>query len=150
MKKAKQHEIRLLAMQMLYQFDLRGEEDAQAIRSGMDDETELKKKNEDAFELATAAWSHRHESDALICDIAPHWPTRRQPPVDRAILRLACYELATNRVPRGVAINEAVVLAKQFCNEQSPGFINGVLDKLDRRQTSRESTKPNENHSATC
>ena len=150
MSKSKQHEIRRLAMQMLYQFDLRGEEDAQAIRSGLDDEAELNKKDEEAFELASAAWSHRHESDALICDIAPQWPTHRQPPLDRAILRLACYELVTNRVPRGVAINEAVVLAKQFCTEQSPGFINGVLDKLDRRQTGREPSKPNENHSATC
>jgi len=137
-------------MQVLYQFDLRGHEDAQVIRTGMDDEARSEKSNQQAFELATTAWQQRHESDAWISQLAPHWPTHRQPPLDRAILRLACYEIATERTPVGVAINEAILLAKQFCSEQSPGFINGVLDKVARGQRTHMASEPNQNHSTTC
>ncbi len=57
----------------------------------------------------------------------------RQPPVDRAILRLAYHELTSGHAPPKVVINEAVELAKKFGAEQSPAFINGVLDKLARQ-----------------
>ena len=130
---SKRHETRRLAMQVLYQLDLRCQDDAEAIRMGLSDDRHASENCQEAFELALAAWADRAQADASVSELAPQWPTHRQPPLDRAILRLACYELATGRVPNGVAINEAVVLAKQFCSEQSPGFINGVLDKVARR-----------------
>ena len=64
--------------------------------------------------------------------LAPDWPTHRQPPLDRAILRLAHYEMTSGHAPIKVAINEAVELAKNYCAERSPPFINGVLDKMAR------------------
>jgi len=132
---SKRHEIRRLAMQVLYQLDLRGQDDAQTILENLPGDKHSPEKCQEAFELAMAAWVDRAQSDASICKLASQWPTHRQPPLDRAILRLACYELATNRVPKGVCINEAIILAKQFCSEQSPGFINGVLDKIARERT---------------
>ena len=53
--------------------------------------------------------------------------------MDRAILRLAYHEITTGRVPVKIAINEAVELAKQFASEESPPFVNGVLDKMHRQ-----------------
>ncbi len=128
------HHIRCLAMQALYQLDLRGDQDAHAIRLGLEeqDPSGPPEACREAFELAQAAWASHSEADALASRLAPHWPTHRQPPLDRAILRLAYYEIATRRVPIKVAINEAIVLAKQYCGESSPGFINGVLDKMPR------------------
>ena len=127
------HDIRRLAMQLLYQFDLRGQEDAQQIRDCLEDSTEPPELCRQGFELAQAVWERHDQADAAASALAPHWPTHRQPPLDRAILRLAYYEMVTGRVPNRVAINEAIVLAKQYCSEQSPGFINGVLDKIAKQ-----------------
>ena len=83
-------------------------------------------------------------SDEKATALAPDWPTHRQPPVDRAILRLAYYEMTSGHAPVKVAINEAVELAKQFGSEQSPPFINGVLDKLARAINAPEPAEPTE------
>ena len=63
------------------------------------------------------------------------WKTTRMGKVDLAILRLAVYEMKFDEdVPVGVAINEAVELAKRFGRDQSPSFINGILGKLAREE----------------
>ena len=120
-------------MQVLYQLDLRGPADAEAIRAGLEHGPDDEPTQEEAFQLATTAYEHRGEADKLVAELAPQWPTHRQPPVDRAILRLSFYEMASQIVPVKVAINEAIELAKEYGTEQSPSFINGVLDKMARR-----------------
>jgi N utilization substance protein B len=71
------------------------------------------------------------EIDELINGAAEGWKTARMPKVDLAILRLAVYEMKfDDDVPVGVAINEAVELAKRYGSDSSPSFINGVLGKL--------------------
>ncbi len=77
----------------------------------------------------------RETIDALIERIAPQWPPRRQPAVDRCILRLAVWELTTQATPPKVVIDEAIELAKEFSTEQSPAFVNGVLDAALREKT---------------
>ena len=67
------------------------------------------------------------------------WKTTRMNKVDLSILRLAVYEMKwDDEVPVGVAINEAVELAKMFSSDEAPSFINGVLGKIAR---SLEETK---------
>jgi N utilization substance protein B len=130
----RRRDVRRLAMQLLYQMDVTGELDRAAVLASVDEEHD---KHEavrvEAVDLALGAWVTHGTADERIGRLAPDWPTHRQPPVDRAILRLAHHELATRRVPVKVAINEAVELAKQYCAEQSPMFINGVLDRLASR-----------------
>ena len=71
------------------------------------------------------------EIDGLINKQAKGWTTQRMGKVDLTILRLAVYEiLFDDDVPVGVAINEAVELAKRFGQEESSGFVNGVLAKF--------------------
>ena len=73
----------------------------------------------------------RAEIDESIQKVAPAWPVRQLPVVDRNILRLALYEiLYASEVPRKVAINEAVELAKAFGSESSARFVNGVLGSV--------------------
>lgn len=134
-------EVRTLAMQVLYQVDMRGLEDAAQIRLGMDEAPGNDDEHELAYNLALAAWDEREQADGHCTQLAPDWPTHRQPPVDRAILRLAHHEMASGHAPMKVAINEAVELAKKFGAENSPSFINGVLDKLGR-QLSGEPDEP--------
>jgi transcription antitermination protein NusB len=131
-------DIRRLAMQVLYQLDLRGEADAQPIRDSLDeggiDPDEVRGP---AFELAMAAWQVHTKADTLVSELAPAWPTARQPPVDRAILRLAYHEMVSGYSPVKVAINEAIELAKEYGGEDSGAFVNGVLDKLAKRVVSK-------------
>lgn len=71
--------------------------------------------------------------DQLINDHAEGWTVDRLPNVDRAILRLAVWELIEQpEVPAAVVINEAVELAKEYSTERSSGFVNGVLDSVAR------------------
>jgi len=69
--------------------------------------------------------------DEMINTQAKGWTTERMGKVDLTILRLAVYEIKYDEdVPAGVAINEAVELAKRFGQEESAGFVNGVLAKF--------------------
>lgn len=71
------------------------------------------------------------EIDRMINETAKGWSTDRMGKVDLTILRLAVYEIRYDEdVPTGVAINEAVELAKKFGQEGSFAFVNGVLAKF--------------------
>ena len=75
--------------------------------------------------------AHLAEIDAKINEKAKGWDTARMGKVDLTIIRLAVYEiLFDEEVPTGVAINEAVELAKKFGQDESSGFVNGVLAKF--------------------
>ena len=79
-----------------------------------------------------------YELDGMIEHAAPNWPIYQMPAIDKAILRMAIWELRLNTkdpAPPKAVINEAVELAKRFGGERSGGFINGVLGRvLDRRE----------------
>ena len=71
------------------------------------------------------------EIDKLINETAIGWDTQRMGKVELTIIRLAVYEIRFDEtVPTGVAINEAVELAKKFGQEGSSGFVNGILAKF--------------------
>ena len=129
----KRRDVRRLAMQVLYQLDataIGGTPDRQALLDGLDDEFDKLTVREQGVDWALAAWAGHESADRQVEAHSPDWPTHRQPPVDRAILRLAHYEMTSGLTPPKVAINEAVELAKQYGSEQSAAFVNGILDKL--------------------
>ena len=69
--------------------------------------------------------------DAWIAHTALNWTIDRMPIVDRNIIRLAAYEMGfCDDIPTGVAINEAVEMAKAFGGDESPKFVNGVLGRI--------------------
>lgn len=71
------------------------------------------------------------EIDKLIDKASNKWKVSRMDAIDRAILRIACYELAIKReLSARVIINEAVEIAKRYGSDQSSAFINGVLDSI--------------------
>ena len=75
------------------------------------------------------------EIDVLLNENTKGWKTSRMNKVDLTILRLAVYEMKWDEdIPEGVAINEAVELAKKFGGDDSPSFVNGVLGRLARRE----------------
>lgn len=146
-------EIRRLAFQALYQIDARGGDDPEGILSAVTEDdapaadfTPAERKK--ALLLASAAYAARAAADAFTLEVAPGWPAHRQAAVDRAILRLAHYEIVSGTTHPKIAVNEAVELAKDFSTEKSPAFINGLLDKIlkqvlrDRGEAADVPTEP--------
>ena len=125
-------EVRMCAVQALYQFDAGNADSAEIVRQALDDSPGDSKTHDMGFDLASKAWGQRADADVAVAALTPEWPTHRQPVVDRCILRLAHYEMTSGQTPPKVAINEAVELAKELSTEKSPMFINGVLDKIYR------------------
>ena len=84
-------------------------------------------------ELAAGADSHLAEIDAEIAANAHGWTITRIAPLERAIMRVAVYEIHHRpEIPAAVSIDEAVSTAKRYCGAQAPGFVNGVLSAIAR------------------
>jgi N utilization substance protein B len=141
---AARHRSRKRALQVLFEWDMRGEPVDQAISNyynslySEESETQLKP---DRFmeELVRGTVEKAPQIDRQIQAKAEHWRLERMAVVDRNILRLAIFELMQNAVPAPIVIDEALELARQFSGEESMAFINGVLDAV-RRQTLAAST----------
>lgn len=84
-----------------------------------------------ASELVRGVVAHADRIDELLSAHAQGWALERMPAVDRNLLRIGAYELLwVDEVPDGVAISEAVLLARELSTEGSPAFVNGLLAKL--------------------
>jgi len=84
-----------------------------------------------ALELVKGVWSAHEDLDRLIQANSQNWKLARIAKVELTILRLGAYEmLHVADIPLRVALNEAVELAKEFGDDNSAGFVNGVLDAV--------------------
>ena len=87
--------------------------------------------DEYVLELVKGVWNGTEELDKLIQEHSQHWKINRIAKVELTILRLALYEiLHMQDIPLRVALNEAVELSKEFGDENSPSFVNGILDAV--------------------
>ena len=93
---------------------------------------EIKDENKDFAEiLIKGVLENLDMLDTQISAASENWSLSRMSRVDRNILRLATYEIIyLSDIPNSVSINEAIEIAKRFGNDDSPMFINGVLDKI--------------------
>jgi len=117
-------------MQSLFLWDTNGERDVDLARPIVEEGTDDAEIRQSALEMAAGAWDQREIIDQRVERVAPQWPPRRQPAVDRNLIRLAVWELTNTDTPPKVVLDEAIELAKKFSTEQSPAFINGVLDAV--------------------
>ncbi|MBC8128537.1 MAG: transcription antitermination factor NusB [Gloeobacteraceae cyanobacterium ES-bin-144] len=81
-------------------------------------------------DLVDALLKHKEAIGTALSSVVENYSPERIDPVDRAILRLATYEILFTSAPRKVAINEAIELAKRFGTSDSQRFVNGVLDRI--------------------
>lgn len=86
--------------------------------------------NEFTADLVTGVVANWTQINDLLTTYSQGWTLERMPAVDRAILRLGAFEVLFGEVPEGVAISEAVALAKELSTDDSPKFINGLLARL--------------------
>jgi N utilization substance protein B len=122
--------IRELALQVLFAWDAHGAPDRDMASQLTHDASDDPITRQRAADAAAGAWENRQLADQWLEKLAPQWPPRRQPSVDRNILRLAVWELTHLDTPPKVVIDEAIELAKEYSTENSPAFVNGVLDAV--------------------
>jgi N utilization substance protein B len=114
------------AVDVLYEADLRGSDALAVLRDRIADGNPPVP--EHAVRLVEGVVEHAARIDELIEQHASGWSLDRLPDVDRAILRMAVYELLwVDDVPDAVVIDEAVELAKALSTDDSPAYVNGVL-----------------------
>lgn len=147
---------RIVALQSLYEFDFRRSLDMDGLKNEMDEildrniavYSDAIDDSEFVRELVNGVQSKENEIDGMITPAAPEWPIEQIAKIDKAILRIAVYELMVKRdVPPKVAINEAVELAKAFGGENSSKFINGVLGTIYRQSDFYEPEEDNKDQS---
>ncbi|MCV2231939.1 transcription antitermination factor NusB [Paracholeplasma manati] len=116
------HEIRIETMTFLYQQDLRGDIVVEPFK--------------ESYDLYHAVLAHLAEIDQLIKDTLVNYTIERLSFVDRAIIRLAVYEMMYTDTPKPIVINEAIKLTKAYSNledEKQSAFTNRLLDNISKR-----------------
>jgi len=94
-----------------------------------------------AWEVGRGAWAHQREIDEVVVRFSKNWKLTRIAKVELTILRLAMHEILYRQdIPLRVAINEAVELAKAYGDDNSPTFVNGILDAVARAVDNGEFT----------
>ena len=127
---------REIALQVLFHIDFTGgspEEIIPAVYSMQ--EIEFSESVNDYVEwIVAGTLAHRDEIDRQISELAKDWKLERMGGVDRAITRMAIFEIkyGEEKVPPRAAVNEAVELAKHFGSDESGRFVNGILGSLVR------------------
>ena len=117
------------AVDVLYEADVRGSDRLVVLRDRI--ETGNPPVPEHTVRLVEGVAEHAARIDALIETHASNWQLDRLPDVDRAILRMAVFELLwADDVPDLVVIDEAVELAKALSTDDSPAYVNGVLGAI--------------------
>lgn len=128
------HQARKRAVDLLFEAEARGitaAEVAEARNALSESQPDVAPLNPYTVTVARGVTEHSAHIDDLIASHLQGWTLDRLPAVDRAILRVAVWELLhAEDVPEPVAVDEAVELAKQLSTDESPGFVNGVLGQV--------------------
>ncbi|WP_096188472.1 transcription antitermination factor NusB [Evansella halocellulosilytica] len=122
---------RIKAVQSLYQVEMTSVDPNEAIQSVLEEGEEA---SSFLFDLVSGTIKHQREIDMLLDEALENWSLNRIARVDRAIMRLAVFEMKwIEDIPQNVSINEAIDLAKGFSGDEEPGrFVNGVLSKVEK------------------
>jgi transcription antitermination protein NusB len=128
------HQARKRAVDLLFEAEARGltaAEIAEGRTALAESESDVSPLNSYTVTVARGVTEHAAHIDDLISAHLQGWTLERLPAVDRAVLRVAVWELLhADDVPEPVAVDEAVELAKQLSTDDSPGFVNGVLGQI--------------------
>ena len=121
------------ALQMLFQWDITHDSIDQIASTFFQDQEEDQAVWDFARQLVIRTVEHIEKIDEMIRRHAEHWRLDRMATVDRNLLRLATQEfLFDKETPKTVVINEAIEIARRFSTQESPQFINGILDSIKK------------------
>jgi N utilization substance protein B len=129
---ATRHQARMAVVSLLYAYDL-GNQTIADFSDEILEEKKIRNKQRDfALDLFKGVTEHLSEIDEAIIKHLKDWDFDRLGSIERATLRLGAYEIMFGGLDSAVIINEAIEVAKAFGSEQSPKFINGVLDAISK------------------
>jgi N utilization substance protein B len=129
---ATRHHARMAVVSLLYAYDLGNGNTSQHANEILEEKKIRNKQKDFALTLYDGVMANLEVCDKLIIDNLKEWDFARLGAIERATLRLATYEIMFGELDSAVVINEAVEITKAFGTEQSPKFINGVLDAIAR------------------
>ncbi len=129
---ATRHQAREAVVSLLYAYDIGNEKIAEHADEILEDKKIRNKQREFALSLFQGTLSDMENIDKQIVENLKEWSFDDLGNIERAILRLGTYEVLTSDLDSAVIINEAIELAKKLCSDQSPKFINGVLDGVSK------------------
>lgn len=119
------------ALDILFASEMRGSSPVEALDGGIADEEGPS--NPYTATLVRGVAGEQAEIDTLISRYSEGWTLERMPAVDRNVLRVAVWEmLHGDEVPAAVAISEAATLVRELSTDESPKFVNGLLDAIRR------------------
>ena len=127
---ATRHHARMAVVSLLYAYDLGNKSIADYTDEILEDKKIRNKQKEFALDLFRGVMDQLPAIDEAIVKHLKDWDFERLGSVERATLRLGAYEIMNTELDSAVVINEAIEVSKAFGTEQSPKFINGVLDAI--------------------
>ena len=127
---ATRHHARMAVVSLLYAYDLGNQSISDFSDEILEEKKIRNKQREFAMNLFTGVMEHLPKIDEKIIESLKEWDFDRLGAIERATLRLGAYEILYGELDSAVIINEAIEITKAFGTEQSPKFINGVLDAV--------------------
>jgi N utilization substance protein B len=131
---ATRHHARMAVVSLLYAYDLGNGAIADHTDEILEEKKIRNKQKDFALTLFDGVMAHLEEIDTAIVKHLKEWDFDRLGSIERATLRLGAYETLYSDLDSAVVINEAIEVAKAFGTEQSPKFINGVLDAIAKEK----------------
>jgi len=129
---ATRHQARMAVVSLLYAYDLGNQTIADFSDEIMEEKKIRNKQRDFAMDLFRGVVEHLAVIDEAVEKHLKDWDFDRLGSIERATLRLGAYEIMFGELDTAVIINEAIEVAKAFGSEQSPKFINGVLDAISK------------------
>lgn len=129
---------RKLAMQALYQAEIREDSMAEILEDSLEQSEYMPETKDWAISLAKQTWAHRDTLDPIITRLAIGWEFSRINPIDKSLLRMAFYEMIFMKTDPGIVLNEAIEIAKKYSTDDSPKFLNGILGKYVETECSQD------------
>ena len=132
----KRREARELTLKILYRMDIKCEQINSILKDFWDSYSDIPPEiKEFAEKIALGTEKNLNEIDNLISSVTLNWKLERMGYIDRNILRMAACEIFFfDEIPSVVSINEAIEIAKIYGTEDSPKFINGILNKIKEKR----------------
>jgi len=141
---ATRHQSRAAVVSLLYAHDIGNPEVKKFSEELLEEKKIRNRQREFAMGLYHGVLDHLEEIDEQIRSHLKDWDFERLDHVDKSILRLGTYELLHTDLDRAVVIDEAVELAKELGSDQSPKFVNGVLDAIEKSHTEEKKEEKGE------
>lgn len=129
---ATRHQARMAVVSLLYAYDLGNQSIADHSDEIMEEKKIRNKQRDFAMDLFRGVVEHLEAIDVAVEKHLKDWDFDRLGSIERATLRLGAYEIMFGELDTPVIINEAIEVTKAFGSEQSPKFINGVLDAISK------------------